>query len=129
MDSPPTQTPVVFQSMSPILAARDLQEAVAYYRDTLGFALAWTWGAPPVRAGVIRDGLELQLVSDGRGAPPGPSRVYFLLTAVDDYYQRCCQHGGNIVMALADRPFGVRDFRVADPTGNVICFGQSTGAR
>jgi catechol 2,3-dioxygenase-like lactoylglutathione lyase family enzyme len=34
------------ESVSPMLAVRDLPEALASYRSTLGFEQAWSWGAP-----------------------------------------------------------------------------------
>jgi hypothetical protein len=59
-------TTVAFTSVHPVLAARHLSQDLAYYTDKLGFAVSWQWGDPPARAGVCRDGLELQLVADGR---------------------------------------------------------------
>ena len=34
-----------FESLSPILAADDLHQALAFYRDLLGFDLAWCWAS------------------------------------------------------------------------------------
>jgi catechol 2,3-dioxygenase-like lactoylglutathione lyase family enzyme len=113
-----------FTSVHPVFAVRDLAEALAYYRDVLGFRVAWTWGDPPVRAGVARGAVEIQLVSDGRFAPPGPSCVYCHLAGVDAFYAECRARGAEIIMELDDRPFGVRDFRVADPSGNRLGFGE-----
>lgn len=102
-----------------------LERDLSYYTDKLEFAVAWTWGEPAARAGVVRDGFELQLVSDGRFAPECPSRIYFLVAGVDAYYAECVQRGADIQMALEDRPsFGMRDFRVIDPSGNVLGFGE-----
>lgn len=107
-----------------MLAVADLEAELEYYVHRLGFAVAWRWGDPPVRAGVVRDGLELQLVTDDRFAPDGASRVYFQVRGVDDYWTRCVERGAEIDCPLGDRPFGMRDFRVADLSGNVLGFGQ-----
>jgi predicted enzyme related to lactoylglutathione lyase len=117
-----------FTSVHPVLAVHDLGREIAYYVETLGFTLSWEWGEPPVRAGVQRDGLELQLVADGRFAPAEPSYVYFQIRGVDSYFATCVERGAEIVMTLGDRPFGVRDFRIVDPSGNKLGFGEPIGA-
>jgi catechol 2,3-dioxygenase-like lactoylglutathione lyase family enzyme len=110
---------------SPVLAVRDLDEALGYYRDKLGFAVSWKWGTPPSRAGVSLDDIELQLEGGGFGAPPGPSVVYCLMTGVDTYFEECRARGATFHIELGDRPFGMRDFRVQDPSGNRIGFGEA----
>ncbi len=65
----------ILSAMSPVLAVNDLQVALDHYRDVLGFEVTWTWGDPASRAGVARDGFELQLAA--QYGPPGTSVVYF----------------------------------------------------
>jgi len=110
--------------LSPVFLVRDLEEALAYYRDVLGFSLAWTWGEPVHRAGVVLGEVEIQLEAAGLGAPPGPSVVYCQVTGVDRYDEACRARGVQLVFELADRPWGMRDFRVVDPSGNIITFGE-----
>ena len=117
-------TTVEFTSVHPVLAVRDLSLDSAYYTEQLGFSVSWQWGDPPARVGVCRDDLELQLVADGRFAPAQPSYVYFQLRGVDSYYATCVERGANIVTPLGDRPFGVRDFRIEDLSGNTLGFGE-----
>lgn len=107
---------------SPVLTVGDLERAVAYYREALGFELHWTWGDPSTRAGVGRDGFELQLAQEH--GPPGPSTVYFTVTGVDAYYRECRERGARITAELDDRPFSMRDFRVEDVSGNRLGFGE-----
>jgi len=123
-----TPMTVRFTDISPIFAVSDLNRGLAYYSEKLGFSVSWQWGDPPVRAGVSRDDLEIQLVADGRFAPEHPSYVYFLVRGVDAYYAFCSDRGAEIVMPLDDRPFGVRDFRVTDPNGNMLGFGEPIAA-
>lgn len=80
-----------------------LEEAVAYYKDKLGSVVSWTWGEPVSRAGVALDDVEIQM----EGAGLGRSR------------------GATIAMEIGDRPWGMRDFRVIDPSGNRIGFGAT----
>ena len=116
-------TPVI-HDVRPVFSVRDLAEALAYYRDALGFRVAWTWGDPPSRAGVARDGVEIQLVADGVFGPPGASYVYCHMAGVDGYHRECRERGAEICEGLGDRPFGMRDFRVVDPSGNRLGFGE-----
>jgi uncharacterized glyoxalase superfamily protein PhnB len=108
----------------PVFAVRDLQEALAYYTNQLGFSIAWSWGDPISRAGVALDAIEIQLESAGVGSPPGPSVVYCHMTGVDAYYETCRARDATIVMELGNRPWGMRDFRVVDPSGNRIGFAS-----
>jgi len=112
-------------AVEPILAVRDLEEGVDYFADALGFERAWTWGNPPERAGVTRGAASLQLVHDAPFAPDGPSALYLHVRGIDDFYAACVERGAEIVSELADRPFGMRDFRVMDPSGNRIAFGEA----
>jgi uncharacterized glyoxalase superfamily protein PhnB len=111
--------------VSPVLAVRDLGEALEYYRDKLGFTVAWTWGDPVSRGGVTLDDVEIQLEGLGQGAPPGPSVVYCHMIGVDSHYEACRDRGAIVTMELADRPWGMRDFRVVDPSGNRIGFASA----
>jgi uncharacterized glyoxalase superfamily protein PhnB len=108
----------------PVFAVRNLQDALEYYRDKLGFTIAWTWGDPVSRAGVVLDDIEIQLEGGGPGAPAGPSVVYCHMTGVDEYYEACRARGVDIALDLGDRPWGMRDFRVRDPSGNRIGFAS-----
>lgn len=108
----------------PVFAVRNIEEARDYYQAKLGFTIRWSWGDPVSRLGVGLGDIEIQLEGEGMGAPSGPSVVYCHMTDVDSYYQECRKRGAIIHMELADRPWGIRDFRVCDPTGNRIGFGS-----
>ena len=108
----------------PVFAVRDLDAALDFYQDKLGFSLAWTWGTPATRAGVSIGDVEIQLDAAGEGAPPGPSVVCCHMTAVQPYYAACKARGVLFARELAERPWGMVDFRVIDPDGNQIGFGS-----
>jgi uncharacterized glyoxalase superfamily protein PhnB len=108
----------------PILAVDELDEALAYYQDRLGFDLSWTWGDPPSVASLTRDDVEINLArrgANGRGA----SAVYIRLTDVDAYYDECRRNRATIARPPADQPHGMRDFSVTDPSGNRLDFGEA----
>jgi catechol 2,3-dioxygenase-like lactoylglutathione lyase family enzyme len=120
----------VLERAFPVLAVADLEAAVAYYTGSLGFAVSWRWGEPPVRAGLVRDAVELQLVRAGTpGAPPGPGMVYCHARGIDAYHAACVEGGADIAVPLGERAFGLRDFRVRDLDGNVLGIGEPTPPR
>jgi catechol 2,3-dioxygenase-like lactoylglutathione lyase family enzyme len=108
----------------PIFAVRDLDEAIRHYRDKLGFTIAWSWGDPPLRVGAALDAIEIQLVGPATPDLHGWSVVYCLMVGVEEYYAACRARGAVIAMELGARPWGVRDFRVIDPSGNRIGFAE-----
>ena len=117
---------VVLESAIPILSVTDLPEALEYYGQVLGFEVGWTWGDPPDRASVCRDRVELNLSQATTGTAPRISKIYVQMTGVDAYSARVTTAGATIAVPLADRPYGMRDFRIVDPSGNELSFGEAT---
>ena len=111
----------------PILSVSDLSEALDYYVRVLGFQVAWRWGEPPRLASVCRDRVEVNL-SQSFEAKPGFSKVYFHMTGVDAYYTNITTAGAKIAVPLAERSYGMRDFRIVDPSGNELSFGEATSS-
>ena len=113
------------ESVSPILTVDDLSEALEFYQWTLGFDLAWSWGEPPEMAAVCRDNAEIMLSQRTDAQTMGASRIYIVLSGIDAYYAEI-QAGADIAVPIGDRPYGMRDFRIGDSSGNEISFGQAT---
>jgi predicted enzyme related to lactoylglutathione lyase len=124
--SPPAPRPdaALFESVAPLLSVDELKSALDYYQRVLGFQVAWTWGEPAYLASVCRDRVELNLGERGKAGPAGPSRVYIRLQGIDAYHERVRKAGAEITTAIGDRPYGMRDFDVRDPSGNQLDFGQ-----
>lgn len=112
-------------SATPIVRVLDLAAALEWYRTVLGFQIAWTWGDPADHASVCRDAAEIMLVVEPEGDLT-ISRVYFETEGVDAYYESVSRAGGKIAIPLEVRPYGMRDFRVVDPAGNELSFGEPT---
>ena len=117
----------VLEAAVPILSVIDLSEALEYYQSVLGFQVEWKWGEPPRLASVCRDRVELNL-SQSPEAKPEASRVYFQMTGVDAYYNHLTRASAKVAVALASRPYGMRDVRIVDPSGNELSFGEATAA-
>ena len=107
-------------SMRPNLPVEDLDRAVAFYRDVLGFELAARMddvGFALMKGG----GAELALVT----APnPQPGGAYLYASDVEALLARCQAADAKIVAPLTTQPWGLRDFVVEDPDGHKIAVGQ-----
>jgi predicted enzyme related to lactoylglutathione lyase len=116
---------VKFNSVSPILTVNDLSQAIEFYQRTLGFDLAWSWGTPPEIAAVCRENVEITLTQRRDAKPVGGSHIYLGISGIDAYYANVEQNGVTIVVPIDDRAYGMRDFRIADPSGNELSIGQA----
>lgn len=104
------------------LNAPDLEAAIEFYTTKLGFRLSFTWGDPPTMAGVSLGSVQMFLE---RGSP-GPSgcSVSFMVSDVDALYSFQQTNGVEIIVPIADREYGIRDYRVRDLNGYELNFGQ-----
>jgi uncharacterized glyoxalase superfamily protein PhnB len=109
-------------SVTPILQVTDLQRAIAFYRDVLGFSQSWIVGDPPWLASVCRDAVEFHVYVVEK---PMPSHVYLNVNGVRDYFAGIVATGATVIYPLADREYGMRDGRIADPDGNQIGIGEN----
>lgn len=109
----------------PILQVPDMATALDFYRDILGFKVVWEFAGPPIRAGLCRDDIGVNLVAPGKTklAP----EIYFYTDNVDALYESVIARGAKIVVPIGDRFYGMRDFRITDPGGNDLSFGQTVG--
>lgn len=114
-----------FGSLTAIFQVRDFQEALDYYTGVLGFGIGWIWGEPPNYASICRDGVEINFGAPKEGQAITPSGVYISLTEIDAYYEAIRTLGANVTVPVGDRPYGMRDFSIEDPSGNRVSFGQA----
>jgi uncharacterized glyoxalase superfamily protein PhnB len=113
----------------PILATRDLDGLLGFYRDLLGFMVTYEFPGPDGEPGYV--GLQLDAAQLGIGRDPeltdGPSARLSLWLYVDDCdatVERLRAAGVTIVEEPADQPWGERVARVLDPDGNLVLVGQ-----
>lgn len=116
--------PMKIESLSPVFSVTDLARSIDFYRHALGFDLAWAWGEPPDIAAVCRDGVEITLSQRQGAKPAGAAHVYLGVSDVDACYATVVDAGATVVVPIDDRPYGMRDFRIADPSGNELSIGQ-----
>ena len=105
----------------PVLPVSDVKAASAFYRDRLGFSIAFDMGQ---YCGVQRGAIEIHL--DGSAVRPASGiscRVD--VRGVDALYGELEPLG--VVKAderLETKPWGLRQFSVLDPDGNRLTFAE-----
>jgi catechol 2,3-dioxygenase-like lactoylglutathione lyase family enzyme len=118
------------KSFAPQLLVDDLERAVRFYREVLGFSFGPPWGG--FYAIGERDGFAIHL----KCAPKTPADrahrrhnehldVYADVVGVAELFDACKAKGATILKPLERTPWGTRDFYMADPDGYIIAFGES----
>lgn len=110
------------QQVFPTLQVSDIYAAMEFYVQKLGFAQQFVWGEPVVFAGVVPDKttIHLALVNEVRNR----SVVNFVVNDANKLYQVHLSNSARIVVSIDDREYGLRDYQVEDPDGNLIGFGH-----
>lgn len=115
----------------PQLHVTDIARAVAFF-ETLGFEVGYLWGEPPFYGLVRRDHARIILRHVDRLAIDDEVRKSKqLLSAVvpvenvKSLYTEYAANGVDFVQTLKLQSWGVEDFIIADPDGNLICFAAA----
>lgn len=116
----------MFESCVPILTVTDLECSTAFYRDALGFSVDFRWGDPVVFVGFVRDKVAVHLtVSEVSRHPAGGGNLNFIIERVDEFYDGLRAAGVSVLVELDRRDYGMADFSIADPDGNILTFGSA----
>lgn len=115
--------------ITPQFLVDDLDRAIAYYRDRLGFTLDFTYES--FYAAVSRDGFKIHLKHGPK--PPGERAfrkqnehmdVYIAVSGIRDLFGELQRRGADVIKPLEERPWDCLDFYVEDPDGYVLCFSE-----
>jgi len=115
-------------SLAPQFLVDDLDRAITFYRDVLGFAFGEPWDG--FYAIGTRDGFELHLKEAPKTAADRRHRrdhehldVYAGVEGIDAFYAQCVANGAEIIKPLAPTAWGTTDFYLEDPEGYILGFG------
>ncbi|HEX7028193.1 MAG TPA: VOC family protein [Gammaproteobacteria bacterium] len=107
-----------------ILIVNDPRTARDFYVNKLGFEVSFEWGEPLTYLGVKRNDVEIHLTSASNAQHEAGKAVISIFTdEVDDLYEYFKGNGVETTVEPGDREYGLRDFGVRDPDGNIINFG------
>jgi uncharacterized glyoxalase superfamily protein PhnB len=119
-----------YSSAVPVIATDDVTRTVSYFEQTLEFEQQWTWGEPPVYAGVKAGRALLYLCQDTDLATAIRERrlspdVFLWVSDIDSVYAQHRPSGAEITEELATRPWGVRQYVVREPNGYCLKVAES----
>jgi len=113
----------MMKASTTVLTVRDIPASLAYYRDKLGFDVAFEYGMPTFYAGVCSGRVTLHLISASRTPrQPGHGAVAIDVDDVDALHADLVKRGAKVLKAPANYDYGLRDFDVADLDGNMLFF-------
>lgn len=118
--------------IAPQFLVDDLDRAIAYYRDRLGFELDFTYES--FYASVTRHGFAIHLKHATKVAVERAHRkqhehldAYIAVSGIRDLFRELQTRGAEVIKPLEERPWACLDFYVADPDGYILCFSEQNG--
>lgn len=115
----------------PQLFVSDIRLSCEFYTSVLGFKVSFVHGEPPFYGQVERDGVRLNLRYVCDTVFDGEMRererllsAYIDVSGVENLYDEFQAAGAELQQSLTRQPWGVRDFVIRDPDGNLLLFGE-----
>ena len=119
------------KGIAPQLLVEDLERAIAYYRDSLGFTLDFIYES--FYASVSRDGCAIHLkhgpvpaAEQARRKEQEHLAAYVAVSDIRDLFVEMQRRGADVIKPLEERPWNCLEFYVQDPDGYVLCFSELT---
>ena len=107
----------------PQLPAADVNEAARWYRDKLGFTINRFYPEHGF-AIVRRDDIEIHFWTCKERRIAEHTSAYFRVDDIDALHATLAgANDGGRLSEVADRAWGMREFYVTDPDGNLLKFG------
>jgi catechol 2,3-dioxygenase-like lactoylglutathione lyase family enzyme len=115
--------------IAPQFLVDDLERAIAYYRDQLGFELDFRYES--FYAAVARDGFAIHLKCAPHSSTDREHRkqnehldAYISVSGIAGLFSEFETRGAHILKPLQERPWACLDFYVEDHDGYILCFSE-----
>ena len=108
--------------VAPELPVANLRDALAYYEQKLGFEVAREMPSGDY-AIVERDGVAIHLFEDA-GRTHSRAGLHIFTDGLEELHRELAARGARIRQPIESKPWGNRDFRVGDDSGNEIKFTE-----
>ncbi|NJM41682.1 MAG: VOC family protein [Anaerolineae bacterium] len=112
------------QNVAPLLPANNVSEAMAWYRDVLGFSDAWLHENGDY-ATVRRDGAEIHLFQMKIDPKKSDFMVYIRVSEIEKLYEE--YKAKKLIhpnAPLQVKPWGQKEFAIGDLNGALLTFGE-----
>jgi uncharacterized glyoxalase superfamily protein PhnB len=109
--------------LTPQLPVLDVRETQAYYRDVLGFKIAWIWRE---EYGAVYNG-RTEIFFTRTEGPISPCWSFARVENADAVLDLYRERGATIVEEIASHPWGMREFTIEDNNGHRFRIGHSEG--
>ncbi len=116
--------PTKLKSVQPLIPTLNVDKAINYYQDTLGFKLAWSDGSPASFAIVYRNEVELFLTENQNPEFAKNSSIRISVDGIDDLFAEYSENGHVKNSELSTKPWGLKEFTVFDLNGVAITFHE-----
>lgn len=120
------EAPSIIESATPVLRSGDYPRSRHFYADVLGFTVMEEGGNPP-RFGIFKQGGAVIFVNAWDTPPPADKTgwdAYLHVRDIDVLHQKLIDLPETSPGPVRDTVYGMREFDLTDPDGNVLCFGQ-----
>jgi catechol 2,3-dioxygenase-like lactoylglutathione lyase family enzyme len=115
-----------------VLLVEDVERALAYYRDKLGFEVERYARIPEHYGYASRDDCHVHFARwegvrsrpNSEVVPPDMFDVYVYVDDVEALHEELVQRGADVLQEPVDQGYGLREIRVRDPDGFVLAFGR-----
>ena len=120
---------------APVLGCRDVEVAMSWFVDTLGFSCPGGLFTPPdhepVYAIVFREGAGIHLQIRRRPVflaerQAHEGDAYLFVDDPDALHEEYAAKGVTVIRPPQDEPYGLRDFTIETPTGHRLTFARDT---
>lgn len=129
MSPVPVRSAAQITGIAPQFLVDDLERAIAYYRDKLGFELDFVYDS--FYASVSRDGFAIHLKDSPKLAADRAHRkeqehmdAYVAVSGIRGLFSELQTRGAVVIKPLEERPWACLDFYVEDPDGYILCFSE-----
>jgi catechol 2,3-dioxygenase-like lactoylglutathione lyase family enzyme len=115
----------MMQAATTVFTVKDILASRDYFRDRMGFNVAFEWGRPAFYIGLFSDEVRLHLIEASQAPrPPGHGAMVIEVDDVDHLHADLARRGAKVTKPPKDQAYGMREFDVADLDGNMIFFGM-----
>jgi catechol 2,3-dioxygenase-like lactoylglutathione lyase family enzyme len=126
-DAPPSASTGVGETewlfVTPELPVADVRATQAYYRDVLGFRIAWVYEES---YGAVYNG-RTEVFLRRESGPIERACVFVRVEDADRVLATYRERGAKIVEEIASQPWGMREFTVEENNGHRFRIGHSCG--